>query len=75
MVEGEKILVVYQGVVHPAVVDMAFLAGSPGMFGCLVNGGPWMRVFGSTENLTWVRGWEGEIPDAFRAQVALLNGA
>ncbi len=26
------------------------------------------------EGRTWVRGWFGEVPDAFRAQVALLAG-
>ncbi len=31
-------------------------------------------VYAPHEGRTWVRGWHGEVPDAFRAQVALVGG-
>ena len=33
-----------------------------------------VTVSAETEGRTWCRGWYGETPDAFRAQVALVGG-
>jgi len=63
------------GKVVRGVVDTAFIAGSPDTFSCSMDDGHFcLRRAKCTEGTTWVRGWEGEIPDAFRAQIALLRG-